>query len=65
VNPPRYRKGEPGNPLPKANASEFYPNHSVSACAERPTSSSPRREPDFLAMEKRWVSVKRGKVGRK
>src|SRR5215472_9644655 len=27
VNPPRYRKGEPGNPLPKANASEFYPNH--------------------------------------
>jgi hypothetical protein len=27
VNPPRNRKGESGNPLPKANASEFYPNH--------------------------------------
>jgi len=27
VNPTRNRKGEPGNPLPKANASEFYPNH--------------------------------------
>jgi hypothetical protein len=27
VNPPRNRKGELGNPLPKANASEFYPNH--------------------------------------
>ena len=27
VNPPRNRKGERGSPLPKANASEFYPNH--------------------------------------
>ena len=27
VNPPRNRKGETGSPLPKANASEFYPNH--------------------------------------
>jgi hypothetical protein len=27
VNPPRNRKGESGSPLPKANASEFYPNH--------------------------------------
>jgi hypothetical protein len=26
VNPPRNRKGETGSPLPKANASEFYPN---------------------------------------
>jgi hypothetical protein len=28
VNPPRNRKGESGSPPPKANASEFYPNHS-------------------------------------
>jgi serine/threonine protein kinase len=27
VNPPRNRKGESGSPLPKASASEFYPNH--------------------------------------
>ncbi len=26
MNPPRNRKGETGSPLPKANASEFYPN---------------------------------------
>jgi len=27
VHPPRNRKGESGNPLPKAGASEFYPNN--------------------------------------
>jgi len=27
VKPPRNRKGESGNPPPKATASEFYPNH--------------------------------------
>jgi len=27
VNPSRNRKGASGSPLPKANASEFYPNH--------------------------------------
>ena len=26
VNPPRNRKGEPGNPPPTVRASEFYPN---------------------------------------
>jgi len=29
VNPPRNRKDESGNPLPKANASEFYPNQNT------------------------------------
>ncbi len=36
VNPTRNRKGEPGNPLPKANASEFYPNHWLSLVAFAP-----------------------------
>ena len=27
MHPPRNRKGESGNPLPKAGASEFYPNN--------------------------------------
>ena len=30
MNPPRNRKGESGSPLPKASASEFYPNQNPS-----------------------------------
>ena len=42
MKPPRNRKGESGNPPPKATASEFYPNHlppsQVSPAQYRPRS---------------------------
>src|ERR1035437_4026078 len=43
VNPPRNRKGESGSPPPKANASEFYPNHNrVNECYRLVSPTVPR-----------------------
>ena len=61
MNPSRNRKGENGNPLPKANASEFDPHHShvvsISACLRQLRSRLAVR-PTYLFFEFSVLKIK-------